>query len=247
MSESKSPQHPLLGPASTYSRMRKSARPEYKMRGYFHWQKARAIRLGLPEREREREAGRLRELARRIAGTPDDGTAVADGAVRDGGLPNLCVMDAVDVEAVYLPCWGPRANERATGSLVLVREADGTRSVGMWLLGPSEWESRRGSSCRAFLIEPEVLARLGEVVEKIGALVAGEVLDRAFAAETVAGSVDLARLLAAIPDLDGEVRDDEIRFHRLAIANELDTFPPRQVALTVVLVFDDPAAIAPGD
>ena len=65
MSESKPPRHPLFDPASTYSLMRASVRPEYKMRGYFHWQKARAIRLGIPlpghepGREEERQ-GRLR-------------------------------------------------------------------------------------------------------------------------------------------------------------------------------------------
>jgi hypothetical protein len=95
-------------------------------------------------------------------------------------------------------------------------------------------------SCRAFLIEPEVLARLQEVVQKACDVAPDKALDHAFAAETVASNVDVARLLSAIPDLDGEVQGHKIRFHRLPIANEFDTFPPRQGPLTVVLVFDEP-------
>src|SRR5438128_113068 len=89
MPESKPPRHPLFDPASTYSRMRKSVRPEYKMRGYFHWQKARAMRLGLPLPERdERRQRQLPDLACRVAGVGRGVFALAvlpDGRLASGG------------------------------------------------------------------------------------------------------------------------------------------------------------------
>jgi hypothetical protein len=210
MSESKPIRHPFFDPASTYCRMRKSARPEYKMRGYFHWQKARAIRLGLPPG--------TRELKRHIPA-------------------GIEVTDAVDVRPVCL--LGELRYSVAVESLFLARESDGTRTVGMFVTG-SELESHQPVCCRAFLIEPEVLARLQEVVGEVDP---DNAISRAFTAETIATNLELARLLAAIPDLDGEVQDREIRFHRLPIADEFDTFPPRPGPLMVVLVCDNPTAL----
>jgi hypothetical protein len=232
MSESKPPRHPLFDPASTYSRMRKSVRPEYKMRGYFHWQKARAIRLGLPLPKREgRDQSQLRQLACRLAG---------------GQSPDLRVTDALDVRPVWL---SPRSqfHEGASAVLALVSEADGKRTVGMWAELAEREDRPPASSCRAFLLEPEVLARLGELVQKTCAIGPEKALVHAFAAETVVGNRDIARLLSAVPDLDGEVRGPEIHFRRLPVADEFDAFPPRQGPLTVVLVFEDPAAVAPAE
>jgi hypothetical protein len=105
-----------------------------------------------------------------------------------------------------------------------------------------EWEGRKPVSCRAFLIEPEVRARLQEVVEKTCAVARDKAFRHTFASETVAGNMGVARLLSAIPDLDGELLDGEIRFNRLPVASEFETFPPRQGQLTVVVVFDDLAS-----
>jgi hypothetical protein len=113
--------------------------------------------------------------------------------------------------------------------------------------------------CRGFLIEPEVLIQIRDVVRKSGdfyqgnaaAQAPGDVMQEvvhAFDAKTMAGNMDIARLLSAIPDLEGEVSESgEIHFHRIPIADEFDTFPPRPGPLTVVLVSDSDAAGHVGD
>ncbi len=223
MSASKPPRHPLFDPTSTYSRMRKSVRPEYKMRGYFHWQKARAIRLGLSRPERPPQAEE--ELRSRLRGR-----GLASGTGGSGGerAPDFQVTDLLDVELRSL-LREPRCLRAVPlrGSLVLVREADGTHTVGMQVDDDrsDRIEPGQAVSCRAFLIEPEVLARLQEVVQKTSAVGPDRVLDHAFAAETVSSNMDIARLLCAIPDLDGEVRGCAIRFHRLPIAAEFRFLP----------------------
>jgi hypothetical protein len=231
MGESKPTRHPLFDPASTYSRMRSSARPEYKMRGYFHWQKARAIRLGAspPEREPGQEEERqsaLRLLAHRMA------------ALGGAGI-DFRVTDVLPVVTDCFPLGRPE-REGFSGSLVLVAEADGAHTVGLWLEthGPTREDDR--SACRAFLIEPEVLKRLQDVVQEACKVEPNRALGHAFLAETVAGSLDVARLLAALPDLDGEARGPLIHFRRLPLAADFEVFPPRQGPLTVALVFDDP-------
>jgi hypothetical protein len=231
MGESKPTRHPLFDPASTYSRMRSSARPEYKMRGYFHWQKARAIRLGAspPEREPGQEEERqstLRLLTRRMAvlGEP-------------GG--DFHVTDALRVVPVCLPRGRPD-RDPFSGSLVLVAEAAGTRTVGLWLETHEPTREGHRGACRAFLIEPEVLERIEDVVRKASEVEPDRALDHAFQAHIIAGNLDVARLLAALPDLDGEARGPLIHFHRLPVAADFEVFPPRQGPLTVVLVFDDP-------
>src|SRR5262245_49688832 len=106
MPESKPPRHPLFDPASTYSRMRKSVQPEYKMRGYFHWQKARAIRLGLPLPERDEGRQRhLRDLACHVAGV---GGAVRALAV----LPDGRLASASEDRTVRV--WDLHQNESLT-------------------------------------------------------------------------------------------------------------------------------------
>ena len=163
------------------------------------------------------------------------------------------MTDALDIgllHLLHLPEGFPGTGLHA--SLILVREADGTQTVGM--LG--EWdgdlkhtwkEPSQPVSCRAFLIEPEVLARLEEVVPKACGSSHGSVLAHAFAAETIGSNQDVARLLAAIPDLDGDARNGQLRCHRLPIAGEFDTFPPRPGPLTVVLVFNDPPTAIPAE
>jgi hypothetical protein len=132
---------------------------------------------------------------------------------------------------------------------------------------------------RAFLIEPEVLIQIRDVVrntgtfsqDKAAAQTPGEAVEdsthsrsgfrsghepgdvmeelvHAFDAKTMAGNLDIARLLSAIPDLGGEVSPRrKIRFHRIPIADEFDTFLPRPGPLTVVLIADSDAAGHAGD
>jgi WD40 repeat protein len=190
----------------------------------------------------------------RLAAGSRDGTVcvwdLPSGASRivgDHG-PDFRVTDAVEVRGACLLLGSRQFPEKLlVGSLVLVCEADGTRTVGMRVEHYSVHMMSLGQpiSCRAFLIEPEVLARLQEVVRKAFEVDSDKALIHAFEAETIASNMDIARLLSAIPDLDGEVRNHEICFRRLPVAGEFDAFPPRQGPLTVVLVFDDPPVSEP--
>src|SRR5262249_15474983 len=146
----------------------------------------------------------------RLASGGDDGAVrvwdLASGTSRIVGAhgPDFRVTDAVDVRPVWLHRRESRFRPEGDGSLALVREADGSRPVGMWgaLTGRENvaWSRDQTVACRAFLIEPEVLARLQEVVGKAVAVGPYKALAHAFAAETIAGNMDVARLLSAIPD-----------------------------------------------
>jgi hypothetical protein len=81
------------------------------------------------------------------------------------------------------------------------------------------------------LLEPEVVQRLQSLLQ-----------DRpwqdAFFAETVANHLEVAQILAAAPEVEGEVRGREIVFERLALPDQYDTFPRRRGLLRVVIVCD---------
>jgi hypothetical protein len=50
----------------------------------------------------------------------------------------------------------------------------------------------------------------------------------------------MARMVCAMPDIDGEYDParNQLRFHRLPVPNDLDALPPRPGPLTIVIVFD---------
>jgi hypothetical protein len=136
--------------------------------------------------------------------------------------------------------------------VALVREADGMLTLGAkfrtklleWQLSSSDdhrfW---RISSwpCRAFLLEPEVVAKLETVLG-----------DRpwtdAFLPEVIAGKFEVAQILAAVPEMEGKMRPGhEIVFDRLRVSERYDTLPPRSAPLQGVIVLaprpsDDMAA-----
>src|SRR5262249_49328925 len=123
-----------------------------------------------------------------------------------------------------------------TAKILLVCEENGTRTVGLLLDFPLEIGSPV-LSCRAFLIEPEVIKRLAALGNLPEELVPHDVLCQAFQGGAVRNNIELARLLAALPELDGEVLLDErcVRFQRLAVPQGFDTFPLRAEPLEVVV------------
>lgn len=232
MSDRRQLVHPLFDPTSAYSRMRKSLRPEYKMRGYLHWQKSRAIRLGLPLVQRQfRNEAEFEMYLLDLSGTVWRCASSANPPFDSS--PALRVTDAFDVRPVCLI--GDAGVESGKATLVLVHEADGSQTVGLC----GQFEPKVGHSlCRAFLIETEVSRRLQEVVRKVSGVAVNDAIAHAFAAETVAKEMDVARLLSAIPDLDGELVEGKWRFQRLPIASTFESFPPRREPLTVVIVVE---------
>jgi tetratricopeptide (TPR) repeat protein len=112
----------------------------------------------------------------------------------------------------------------------LVREADDSLSVGLLLQFTEAPRLQGRFLCRAFLFEPEVIARLE-------GLVGGSYLD-AFDHDVIANNLDVARILSVL-SLDGEWSsgEDEVRFRRLGISGGYDLFPPRvEEPLRVVAV-----------
>ena len=65
-----------------------------------------------------------------------------------------------------------------------------------------------------------------------------EILEWAFAPETVAGNPEVARILAAVPELEGTIcwQTRVARFTRLALPESCTQFPPRTAAPFVVVV-----------
>ncbi|MGL4552930.1 MAG: WD40 repeat domain-containing protein, partial [Gemmataceae bacterium] len=179
----------------------------------------------------------------------EDGTVLVWDVASGDGRPigsDVRVLDAVHVtsDRFFRPHpdeWSAPLFSLRHGALCLVREADGTRTVGLW--GHTDerrcWPMR--GPCRAFLIEPEVLARLQDVVKKVCGVEGPEAINLAFEAETLHEHLDLARLVSAIPDLDGEFDGESLRTSRLPVAESFEAFPPRQGELTVVVLVDSTA------
>ncbi len=227
MSEDTGTVHPLFAPFSLYGRMRACVRAEDKMRGFFHWLWARAKREAQP---------------------------LPNGYFSSTACASDATMPLVD-QGKILDVWPAQARLVMAGtalrlaclpylavSLYLVHEPDGKNTLGC-RAGPTQltghpevagWASRP-CPCRAFLLEPEV-------VERLGALLAGKPWQEAFSAETIANNGEVARVLAAAPELEGEVGPDEIHFERVPVPERYNTFPPRKELLQVVIVCDTPSA-----
>jgi hypothetical protein len=145
------------------------------------------------------------------------------------GTPETVVPAQVEVQ------WTPRKN------------APGALRVRLRLINPSALSGRLTlpAPFRAFLLEPEVVERLSQAIEAPGQ--AGEsVLPRVFSAEVVAGNLEVARVLSAVPELEGIVNADGSGTTSLAAIPP--TSPPVEVvppAVTIVVVIDNPTEPAP--
>jgi len=207
------------------------------MLGYFAWLQGRMRELGLspqPQADDERQQHALRQAARGLAGTRSVRYLLAGEpeSASQGGC-DFEVFDATEP----IPCLVLNAGDvpDACVRLALTREPDGRRYVGVvpefTVPGPDRL-------CRAFLMEPEGLERLKRiVVEKTGAR-PDAALAFAFHPGPLTYNYDVARMVSACPDLDGELTDGRVHFCRLPVPDDLEAFPPRPGPLTVVIAFD---------
>jgi hypothetical protein len=235
MNEEKPRRHPLFSPDSRYSRMRSSVRPENKMRGYFLWLGARAVRRGIEARTNHLPGGALDQ---RALGLEE---------------PQVNVLDVLEVRPLVLPLTfkGVAAVEAASrAKLFVVREEDGANTLGLILrpVPDTLWDllRERGrplSACRAFLLEPEVVERLAAALQLPPERSSREhVLRRAFAPETLTDNVEVARILSAVPELEGECSAllRKASFRRLPVPATGDGFPPSPEPPAVVVTIDLP-------
>jgi hypothetical protein len=213
--------HPLFDPSSAYGRMRASVRAEDKMRGYLHWLWVRAKRTQgpLPCASQRPEVER-RELACRLE-------------IVSGG-PGIEVLDALEARAEALVAGPTEAilppRFFADAELCLVREVGGPYTLGLLLWGAGLFRAAH-FRCRAFLLEPEVVERLE------GHLGGRPYLD-AFHPDAVENNLEVARVLAAVPEMEGDWEGGRspVCFHRLPTTDHYDLFPPRTETLQIVVV-----------
>ncbi len=224
--------HPLFDPSSLYGQMRSSLRAAGKMRGYLHWLWARTSFAAHPlshQPSRKDLPGWASGQARTNGAVSAPGALPAEGEVLDVWMarPSFCSTSP-------LP-WEPL--ERGVIYLCLVREVDGKHTLRCRARADEparlteETSSCPGSSCRcrAFLLEPEV-------VERLKGLLQNRPWQDAFLAETVANHYEVAQVLSAAPELEGEVRGGDVFFESLPMPEQYDTFPPRKEPLQVVIV-----------
>jgi hypothetical protein len=152
------------------------------------------------------------------------------------------VLDVLAVRAwVVSGCEEWRALQSAGGppasvELLVVCEEDGTRTLGM-LWWVAHWSGVQRAHCRAFLLEPEVVKRLRAILGAAAEAPPEHIL-HAFQHEIVAANFEVARLLTALPELEGEIQHPGpvARFGRLPIPAGCDAFPARVEPLQVVIV-----------
>jgi hypothetical protein len=96
--------------------------------------------------------------------------------------------------------------------------------------------------CRAFLLEPEVFQRLREGLlpslraREHGLAFFGEVFDRA----VVAQNLEVARILSALPELEGTFTSPwNFAFRRLPVPDVCVRFPSRPGPINVIVVLDN--------
>jgi hypothetical protein len=182
----------------------------------------------------------------RIASGSEDGTVrvwdLNSGTSRIVGEhgPDFRVLDVLRVRTRFLvgetvhgeKTWFPRPEADEIGStLCLVREADDKRLLDLRVGGARSYP--RKARCRAFLLEPEVVARLkSQMGEKPW--------KQAFLAETVVENFEVARILSAAPEMEGELHNGRALFHRLPMPERYDRLPPRKEPLEVVVVLGSP-------
>lgn len=215
--------HPLFDPTSQYSRLRASVRAEDKMRGHLHFLWTRLKRGPQP----------LPEVARL---TREESF---EWASRLADFQVLSVWKHLVLAAFAVPHQVIALDLRFDGlwCVGLVREADGAHTLGANVHLPGHFldldlgfPNRSAWPCRAFLLEPEIVA-------KLEAILGDRPWTDAFLPEVIAGKFEVAQILAAVPEMEGTMRHGiEIVFDRLRVSERYDTLPPRSTPLRGVIV-----------
>jgi hypothetical protein len=225
------------------------------MRGYFHWLQARAQRGGetfrpVPVCSSEE----LLRLAPRLEEFDPPVSALAVWKIRPililGGSPSWEKRFAARWHGLFdwpLEDEGPPLL-LGQAALLILREQSGACSLGMLLRFAGLVHERLaelvpihpGSPCRALLFEPEVVTRLDLALQTTTFRSPEDVLRQALRRETMNNNLEVARIISAVPELDGEVdiRRDEVRFQRLPIPDGFDLFPPRAEPLFLVVAIN---------
>ena len=204
----------------------------HKMRGYWDWLVVQQDRAEEPlPPNPSRSESELHELACRLVAATGRKCSVLD-AVR----LRSWMIAAEDLEADRE--LSPRIVHDGA-ELLLVREEDGTPTLGLLLDGhPRDW-SLGGTRCRAFLLEPPVLKRLEAGLRLQGEVSLDCLLLQVLQRRTVQTIYQTTALLCGVPELEGECRPDStgVTFQRFPMPGHPDRFPPRAGPLLVAVVF----------
>jgi hypothetical protein len=235
MSEALLQKHPLFDPASLYNRLRGGIDLGNKMGGYWDWLCVQPSRAEQPlpanEPRLERE---LRELGGRLTAA-----SARECSVLDALRLRSWIVSESDLEGQGE---GSARIVHAGAELLLVREEDGTRTLGLLLDRPPPDSAPGGRRCRAFLLEPPVLKRLAAGLRLKGEVCQDDILLKVFERGTVANNYETTRLICGVPEFEGEWLADssEVRFPTFAIFGGQDRVPPRAGPLLVAVVFYQP-------
>lgn len=176
-----SDKHALFDPGSKYNRLRAAVRPADKLRGYFHWLSAQPAAPPEPG-----GAGRVRGAAPMLLAAP---------AARAAGRRLVLRLDEPDevVAAAVKPAVVPA--EGGGKQLELTVELH-------------DHIPPYPVACRAFFIEPAVLSRLTTLDKSFADRPPLTVLQTVFRPEWVGYNLEAARILSALPEMDGTVDQD---------------------------------------
>ncbi len=235
MIETRTATHPLFDPTSLLGQMCVKLSPEGKMRGYLSATWGRMRSEGIPPAVPHRP-DILAALARLLAGRAPAGGAApghetvlnGDGETMDPDLPPVLDAWLIDKAAV-VEASGEGGPWDAAGALCLVRHGAGHALTGAFFGAPCLHPCR----CRAFLFEPEVVARIQDAVGERPWL-------DVFRAEVLADNFKASQALAAAPEMGGRAGPGGILLGPVPGPDRYATLPPRPGPLHVVIVLDTP-------
>jgi hypothetical protein len=205
----------LFDPTSLHNRFRASARSENKMRGFFHW-------LHLQQMQAEKR--RTRQLA---------GHAAAEEG-RGEMLPDVAVLPPETERRLVL--WAEHPETPVAATLTVLRhKQDGPETITLSLQLPNQADFPPGPvRCRAYFLEPPVVNRLKKAAVEEGG---SSCLRDVFRDEMVVRSLEVARVLAAVAELEGTINQDGAgSFQSFALPDSCAAVVlPEEVTIVVVI------------
>lgn len=187
--------HPIFDPASMYNRLRRPFQPQEKLKGFFHWRRLQAERVIRPASIADCLAASDRFPVKAGIATP------AAAAAAPNPTPphtSVFVCESLDGQPVL------RKPASAAVIELRIRRSIREQQPDRLTIDVNKLP-HRNVPCRVFLIEAGVVEHLREACLGLAAKDDPEVLERAFADECLGKDLEVARILSAVPDLDGEV------------------------------------------